>query len=106
MRQERALRLKRLAPAGEDREAQPDYGPPLCVPRLDRRCSWRKDLGLGRRPSAIALTPWKKMSTTAVSSFNLRRSPGSVGDDKELALRNWKTGRVAPTASVMLSTAP
>src|SRR6266550_11286 len=51
MRQERALRLKRLAPSREDRAGAAGLRPGALRPRLNRRCSWAERPGLGRRPA-------------------------------------------------------
>ena len=54
-------------------QAQPDYGPALCVLGLIDAALGRKDLAFheGRRGSRSRR--WKKMSTTAAASFNISR---------------------------------
>src|SRR5437588_1664328 len=51
-------------------QAQPDYGPALCVLGLIDAALGRKDLALDEGRRAIALMPLEKISSTAASSFN------------------------------------
>jgi len=56
-------------------QAQPDYGPALCVLAMIDAGLGRKEQALEEGRRAIALTPMEKMSTTAVASFNTSPSP-------------------------------
>ena len=78
-------------------QAQPDYGPALCVLGLIDAALGRKDLALEEGRRAIALTPLEKMSSTAASSFNIsplrQRGPAT----RSLLCSNWKLGCVLPS---------
>ena len=77
-------------------QAQPDYGPALCVLGLIDAALGRKDLALDEGRRAIALTPWKKMSTTAVASFSISPSRQRGRARRSLPCSNWKLGCVLP----------
>ena len=84
-------------------QAQPDYGPTLCVLGLIDAALRRKDLALEEGRRAIALTPLEK--DVISGSRVLRPSPLQQrrAGDKELALQQLETGLRAPTASLTLS---
>ncbi len=84
-------------------QAQPHYGPALCVLGLIDAALGRKDLALDEGRRAIALTPLEK----DVSNGSLVRQYFAVtaawAGDKELALQQLEAGLRAPQASLMLS---
>jgi len=84
-------------------QAQPDYGPALCVLGLIDAALGRKDLALDEGRRAIALTPVEK--DVANGSFVLQyfAITAAWAGDKELALQQLEAGRRAPAASLMLS---
>jgi len=102
---ERALRLKRLAPAGEDRAGAAGLRPALCVARLNRRCSGAERAGVDEGRRAIAAPRrWKKIVTTAAASFSkfpplLQRGRAT----RSLLCQQLEAGLRAPVASFMLS---
>ena len=96
MRQERGLRLKRLAPEQEKIvQAQPDYGPALCVLGLIDAALGRKDLALEEGRRAIALTPVEKDVNQWQSRHSIFRDHGGVGGRQGASLAatgNWTAG--------------
>ena len=84
-------------------QAQPDYGPALCVLGLIDAALGRKDLALDEGRRAIALTPLQKDVNNG--SFVLQYFAITVAwaGEKELALQQLETGLRAPDASLMLS---
>jgi tetratricopeptide (TPR) repeat protein len=84
-------------------QAQPDYGPQLCVLGLIDAALGRKDLALDEGRRAIALTPMEK--DIANGSFVLQyfAITAAWAGEKELALQQLETGLRAPVASIMLS---
>jgi adenylate cyclase len=56
-------------------QAQPDFGPALCILAMIDAALERKEQALEEGRRAIALMPGKKTSSTAVSCFNILRSP-------------------------------
>jgi tetratricopeptide (TPR) repeat protein len=84
-------------------QAQPDYGPALCVLGLIDATLGRKDLALDEGRRAIALTPLQKDINNG--SFVLQYFAITVAwaGEKELALQQLETGLRAPDASLMLS---
>ena len=84
-------------------QAQPDYGPALCVLGLIDATLGRKDLALDEGRRAIALTPLQKDVNNG--SFVLQYFAITVAwaGEKELALQQLETGLRAPDASLMLS---
>ena len=84
-------------------QAQPDYGPALCVLGLIDAALGRKDLALDEGRRAIALTPLQKDFNNG--SFVLEYFAITVAwaGEKELALQQLETGLRAPDASLMLS---
>src|SRR5436190_3396855 len=104
MRQERALRLKRLAPSQEKIvQAQPDYGPALCVLSIIDAALGRKDLALEEGRRAIALTPLEKDVVNGSRVLQYFAITATWAADKEFALQQLKAGLRAPAASQMLS---
>ena len=84
-------------------QAQPDYGPALCVLGLIDAALGRKDLALDEGRRAIALTPMEKdvdNGSLVVQYFALT---AAWAGEKELALQQLEAGLRAPTASLMLS---
>ena len=84
-------------------QAQPDYGPALCVLGLIDAALGRKDLALDEGRRAIALTPLQKDVNNG--SFVLQYFAITVAwaGEKEFALQQLETGLRAPDASLMLS---
>jgi TolB-like protein/Tfp pilus assembly protein PilF len=84
-------------------QAQPDYGPALCVLGLIDAALGRKDLALDEGRRAIALTPLQKDVNNG--SFVLQYFAITVAwaGEKELTLQQLETGLRAPDASLMLS---
>jgi tetratricopeptide (TPR) repeat protein len=83
-------------------QAQPDYGPALCVLGLFDAALGRKDLALDEGRRAIALTPVEK----DVNNGNVLQYfaiTAAWAGEKELALQQLEAGLRAPTASQMLS---
>ena len=84
-------------------QAQPDYGPTLCVLGLIDAALGRKDLALEEGRRAIALMPVEK----DVKNGSLVRQYFAItaawAGEKELALQQLEAGLRAPTASLMLS---
>jgi TolB-like protein/class 3 adenylate cyclase/Tfp pilus assembly protein PilF len=84
-------------------QAQPDYGPALCVLAMI-------DAGLGRREQAleegrraIALTPLEKDVNNGSLVLQFFAITAAWAGDKELALQQLETGLRAPGASLALS---
>jgi len=84
-------------------QAQPDYGPALCVLAMI-------DAGLGRKGQAseegrraIALTPIEKDVNIGSRVIQYFAITAAWAGDKELALQQLEAGLRAPTASVALS---
>jgi TolB-like protein/Tfp pilus assembly protein PilF len=84
-------------------QAQPDYGPALCVLGLIDAALGRKDLALDEGRRAIALTPVEKDVLNGSLVLQYFAITAAWAGDKELALQQLETGLRAPTASVMLS---
>ena len=84
-------------------QAQPDYGPTLCVLAMIDAALGRKDLALEEGLRAIALTPLEKdvMSGSRVRQYFAITA--AWAGEKDLALQQLETGLRAPVASVMLS---
>jgi len=84
-------------------QAQPDYGPALCVLGLIDAALGRKELALDEGRRAIALTPLEK----DVSNGSLVRQYFAItaawAGEKELALQQLETGLRAPVASTVVS---
>ena len=84
-------------------QAQPDYGPALCVLGLIDAALGRKDLALDEGHRAIALTPVEKDVYNGSCVLQYFAITTAWAGDKELALQQLETGLRAPAASLMLS---
>ena len=84
-------------------QAQPDYGPPLCVLGLIDAALGRKDLALDEGRRAIALTPVEKDVVNGSRVLQYFAITAAWAGDKELALQQLEAGLRAPMASLMLS---
>jgi TolB-like protein/Tfp pilus assembly protein PilF len=84
-------------------QAQPDYGPALCVLGLIDAALGRKDLALDEGRRAIALTPMEKDVINSSRVLQYFAIATAWAGDKELALQQLEAGLRAPSASLMLS---
>ena len=84
-------------------QAQPDYGPALCVLGLIDAALGRKDLALDEGRRAIALTPLEKDVVNGSRVLQYFAVTAAWAGDKELALQQLEAGLRAPEASIMLS---
>ena len=84
-------------------QAQPDYGPPLCVLGLIDAALGRKDLALDEGRRAIALMPVEKDVNNGSRVLQYFAITAAWAGDKELALQQLEAGLRAPIASLMLS---
>ncbi len=84
-------------------QAQPDYGPALCVLGLIDAALGRKDLALDEGRRAIALTPLEKDVNNGSRVLQYFAMTAAWAGDKELALQQLETGLRAPAASIALS---
>jgi tetratricopeptide (TPR) repeat protein len=84
-------------------QAQPDYGPPLCVLGLIDAVLGRKDLALDEGRRAIALTPVEEDVTSSSRVLQYFAITATWAGDKELALHQLEAGLRAPNASLVLS---
>ena len=84
-------------------QAQPDYGPALCVLGLIDAALGRKDLALDEGRRAIALTPVEKDVINGSRVLQYFAITAAWAGDKELALQQLEAGLRAPVASLMLS---
>ena len=84
-------------------QAQPDYGPALCVLGLIDAALGRNDLALDEGRRAIALTPLEKDVNNGSHVLQYFAITAAWAGDKELALQQLETGLRAPDASLMLS---
>src|SRR5437660_3322411 len=84
-------------------QAQPDYGPALCVLGLIDAALGRKDLALDEGRRAIALTPVEKDVNNGSRVLQYFAITAAWAGDKELAFQQLETGLRAPAASLMLS---
>jgi TolB-like protein/Flp pilus assembly protein TadD len=84
-------------------QAQPDYGPALCVLGLIDAALGQKDLALDEGRRAIALTPLEKDVVTGSHVIQYFAITVAWAGDKELALQQLEAGLRAPAASLMLS---
>jgi TolB-like protein/class 3 adenylate cyclase/Tfp pilus assembly protein PilF len=84
-------------------QAQPDYGPALCVLGLIDAALGRKDLALDEGRRAIALTPLEKDVNNGSRVLQYFAITAAWAGDKELALQQLEAGLRAPVASLMLS---
>lgn len=84
-------------------QAQPDYGPTLCVLGLIDAALGRKDLALDEGRRAIALTPLEKDAINGSYVLQYFALTAAWAGDKELAFQQLEAGVRAPQASEMLS---
>src|SRR5437870_2339356 len=84
-------------------QAQPDYGPALCVLGLIDAALGRKDLALDEGRRAIALTPVEKDVINGSRVLQYFAITAAWAGEKELALQQLEAGLRAPVASAMLS---
>ena len=84
-------------------QAQPDYGPALCVLGLIDAALGRKDLALDEGRRAIALTPVEKDVYNGSCVLQYFAITAAWAGEKELALQQLEAGLRAPAASDMLS---
>ena len=84
-------------------QAQPDYGPPLCVLAMIDAALGRKDLALEEGRRAISLTPTEKDVINGNRVIQYFAITAAWAGDKGLALQQLQTGLRAPAASQALS---
>ena len=84
-------------------QAQPDYGPALCVLGLIDAALGRKDLALDEGRRAIALTPLEKDVNNGSRVLQYFAITAAWAGEKELASQQLEAGLCAPVASQMLS---
>jgi TolB-like protein/Tfp pilus assembly protein PilF len=84
-------------------QAQPDYGPALCVLGLIDAALGRKDLALEEGRRAIALMPVEKDVINGSLVLQYFAITAAWAGDKELALQQLEAGLRAPAPSYMLS---
>ncbi|MEY2496247.1 MAG: hypothetical protein QOJ45_2739 [Verrucomicrobiota bacterium] len=84
-------------------QAQPDYGPALCVLGLIDAALGRRDLALDEGRRAIALTPLEKDVNNGSRVLQYFAITAAWAGEKELALQQLEAGLRAPAASRMLS---
>src|SRR5207248_8428917 len=84
-------------------QAQPNYGPALCVLGLIDAALGRKDLALDEGRRAIALTPVEKDVNSGSCVLQYFAITAAWAGEKELALQQLEAGLRAPVASTMLS---
>jgi TolB-like protein/Tfp pilus assembly protein PilF len=84
-------------------QAQPDYGPALCVLAMIDAGLGRKEQALEEGRRAIALTPIEKDVNNGSRVLQYFAITAAWAGDKELALEQLETGLRAPTASWALS---
>ena len=78
-------------------QAQPDYGPALCVLGLIDAALGRKDLALEEGRRAIALTPLEKDVINGSRVLQYFAITAAWAGDKELALQQLEAGLRAPS---------
>src|SRR4029453_6411788 len=84
-------------------QAQPDYGPTLCVLAMIDAALGNKDLALDEGRRAIALTPMQKDFGSGSRVLQYFAITAAWAGDKELGLQQLEAGLRAPVASQMLS---
>src|SRR5213080_667856 len=84
-------------------QAEPDYGPALCVLGLIDAALGRKDLALEEGRRAIALTPVEKDVNNGSRVLQYLAITAAWPGEKEFALQQLEAGLRAPQASQMLS---
>src|SRR4029077_1818341 len=90
-------------PAEKTVQAQPDYGPALCVLGLIDAALGRNDLALDEGRRAIALMPLEKDVINGSRVRQYFAITAAWAGDKALALPQLEAGLRAPVASYMLS---
>jgi hypothetical protein len=84
-------------------QAQPDYGPALCILAMIDAALGRKELALEEGRRAIALAPLEKDVNTGSLVLQYFAITAAWTSEKELALQQLETGLRAPVAALMLS---
>jgi tetratricopeptide (TPR) repeat protein len=84
-------------------QAQPDYGPTLCVLAMIDAALGRKELALEEGRRAIVLTPLEKDVYDGSGVLQYFAITAAWTGEKELALQQLETGLRAPAASLVLS---
>src|SRR5438105_4645119 len=84
-------------------QAQPDYGPTLCVLAMIDAGLGRKDLALDEGRRAIALAPMEKDVNNGSLVIQYFAITAAWTGEKELALQQLEAGLRAPDASLLLS---
>jgi serine/threonine-protein kinase len=84
-------------------QAQPDYGPALCVLAMIDAGLGRKDLALEEGRRAIALAPMEKDVNTGSRVIQYFAITAAWAGEKELALQQLESGLRASDASLVLS---
>ena len=84
-------------------QAQPDYGPALCVLAMIDAALGHKELALDEGRRAIALTPLEKDVNNGSRVLQYFAITAAWAGEKELALQQLEAGLRAPDASSMLS---
>jgi TolB-like protein/Tfp pilus assembly protein PilF len=84
-------------------EAQPEYGPALCVLSLIDAALGRKELALEEGRRAIALLPVEKDAINGSRMIQYFAMTAAWAGDKDLALEQLELGLRAPAKSITLS---
>jgi serine/threonine-protein kinase len=84
-------------------QAQPDYGPALCILAMIDAGLGRKQQALEEGRRAIALMPVEKDVTNGSNVIQYFAITAALAGEKELALQQLQTGLRAPAASLVLS---
>jgi serine/threonine protein kinase/Tfp pilus assembly protein PilF len=84
-------------------QAQPDYGPALCVLGLIDAALGRKDVALDEGRRAIALTPLEKDVVNSTYVLQYFAITAAWAGEKDLALQQLEAGVRAPVTSGMAS---
>jgi TolB-like protein/Tfp pilus assembly protein PilF len=84
-------------------QAQPDYGPPLCVVGLIDAALGRKEAALEEGRRAIELLPVEKDSINGSRMIQYFAITAAWAGENDLALQQLELGARAPTASQALS---
>jgi len=84
-------------------QAQPDYGPALCVLAMIDAALGRRGLALEEGRRAVALAPLEKDVSNGSLVIEYFAITAVWAGDKELALQQLETGLHAPDASLALS---
>ena len=84
-------------------QAQPDFGPPLCVLGLIDAALGRKEAALEEGRRAIELLPMEKDVNIGSRMIQYFAITAAWAGEKDLALQQLKFGLRAPTASIALS---